>query len=215
MNYNKFSGFVLAGGKSSRMKADKAFLEINGETFLKRAVKSLSPVCENRIKVVLNQTQTHFIKKLPKGTAYIFDIYENRGALGGIHAVLENCQSDWAIILACDLPFVTGEAIVNLQQIALSSNESSAIVPKQSDGRLQPLCAVYQVHACLPIVGRLLRENDSVSMRDFLKLVPMRVVEFNELTTDIDLFFNVNYHSDYENLILSSNPNKPYFKTLK
>ncbi|MDQ3712120.1 MAG: molybdenum cofactor guanylyltransferase, partial [Acidobacteriota bacterium] len=100
----RFDGYVLAGGKSSRMKTDKAFLEVNGETFLTRAIKTLSTICENRVKIVLNKTQINFIERLPANVPHIFDIYENRGALGGIHAALSDCQSEWAIVLAVDLP---------------------------------------------------------------------------------------------------------------
>ncbi|MCY7345506.1 MAG: NTP transferase domain-containing protein, partial [Pyrinomonadaceae bacterium] len=95
-----FSGYVLAGGKSSRMQTDKAFLEIGGETFLSRAVKTLSETCENRVKVVLNNHQNNFIERLPANISPIFDAYENRGALGGIHAALTDCPTKYALVLA-------------------------------------------------------------------------------------------------------------------
>jgi molybdopterin-guanine dinucleotide biosynthesis protein A len=137
MNFNNFTGYVLAGGKSSRMATDKAFLRFGDETFLNRAVKSLSTVCENRIVIVLNQTQTHFIEKLPREIPYIFDVFNNRGALGGIHAALQNCRTKYAVILAVDLPFVTGEAIENLAKIAIQSKDCAAFVPIQTDERMQ------------------------------------------------------------------------------
>lgn len=200
---NKFEGFVLAGGKSQRMKTDKAFLQIGGETFLTRAVKTLSSTCKNRVKIVLNKTQTSFIKRFPNQIPYIFDVYENRGALGGIHAALSDCQSGWAIILAVDLQLVTDEAIENLARIAFESKDFAAVVPIQMDGRPQPLCAVYRVEDCLPKLGNLLKEPTSASVRDFLKLVPTRFIGQDELATNgrEDLFFNVNRPSDFQNLI--------------
>ena len=200
---NKFEGFVLAGGKSQRMKTDKAFLQIGGETFLTRAVKTLSSTCKNRVKIVLNKAQMSFIKRFPNQIPYIFDVYENRGALGGIHAALSDCQSGWAIILAVDLQLVTDEAIENLARIAFESKDFAAVVPIQMDGRPQPLCAVYRVEDCLPKLGNLLKEPTSASVRDFLKLVPTRFIGQDELTTNgrEDLFFNVNRPSDFQNLI--------------
>jgi len=200
----RFDGYVLAGGKSSRMKTDKAFLEIGGETFLTRAVKTFSTVCENRVKIVLNKAQTNFIEKLPADVPHIFDVYENRGALGGIHAALSDCQSEWAIILAVDLPLVTSEAIENLSRIAFESKDFAAIVPIQTDGRPQPLCAVYRAEDCLPRLENLLRKTASASVRDFLELVPARLVNITELTANEDkekLFFNVNHTSDFQNLL--------------
>jgi len=198
-----FSGYVLAGGRSSRMKTDKAFLEIGGETFLSRAVTRLSETCKNPVKIVLNQTQTDFIGRLPANVPHIFDTYENRGALGGIHAALTDCETKYAVILAVDLPFVTPETIAKLADITLSSNKFIAVVPRQADSRLQPLCAVYQSRYCLPALENLLNENASASVRDFLELIAPRLVEQSRLTTDQskDIFFNVNHPADFEHII--------------
>ena len=199
MNFDNFTGFVLAGGKSSRMKTDKAFLEIGGETFLIRAVKTLRNICENRVVIVLNQTQSSFIERLPESVPHIFDVHENRGAPGGIQAALTNCETKYAIVLAVDLPLVTTEAIENLANIALSSNKYIAVVPRQTDGREQPLCAVYHARYCLPTLENLMEANDSASVRDFLELIAPRYVAQNKLTADgeTDIFFNVNYPTDF------------------
>ena len=61
-NRQNFTGYILAGGKSSRMKRDKAFLEIGGKTFLENAFSALAPNCK-RVKIVLNPAQKHFIEK--------------------------------------------------------------------------------------------------------------------------------------------------------
>ena len=202
MKTDNFSGFVLAGGKSSRMKADKAFLKIGGENFLTRAVKTLQSVCENRVTVVLNQTQGNFIEQIPADVPHIFDVYENRGALGGIHAALTNCATKYATILAVDLPFVTPEAIEKLADITLSSNKFIAVVPRQNDERLQPLCAVYHARYCLPALENLLETSDSASVNDFLELIAPRFVNQNKLTADdsADIFFNVNHPLDYQRI---------------
>ena len=200
MSFENFTGYVLAGGKSSRMKTDKAFLEIGGETFLARAARTLSTVCENRIKIVLNRTQTHFAEKLPKGISYIFDVFENRGALGGIHSALTECETKYAIILAVDLPLVTTEAVEKLAEIALASNTFIAVVPRQADDRLQPLCAVYHARYCLPSLENLLGKNASASVNDFLELVAPRVIDQIKLTDNesADIFFNVNRPADFQ-----------------
>jgi len=200
---NNFTGYVLAGGKSERMKTDKALLQIGGETFLTRAVKTLAPVCENRVKVVINRTQTNFAEELPADIPRIFDAYENRGALSGIHAALTDCETKYAIILAIDLPLITNEAIEKLARIALSSNKFIAVAPRQADGRLQPLCAVYHARYCLSTLENLLCENASASAKNFLELVAPRIVDQNKLAVDDskDIFFNVNRPSDFQILI--------------
>lgn len=195
MQDRNFTGFVLAGGKSSRMGKDKAWLEINGKTFLENAVDVLRPACSS-IKIVLNQSQHHFIEKIPDDIPHIFDHFENRGALGGIHAALTDCKTKLAIILAVDLPFVSRQAIEKLCEVALSSKDVAAIVPRQNDGRLQPLCAVYRVQNCLPQLEDLLTKPTSPSVRNFLELIPTNYLEATVLS-DENLFFNVNQPSDF------------------
>ena len=199
----KFDGYVLAGGKSQRMKTNKAFLKIGGETFLTRAVKSLSFTCKNRVKIVLNKVRTNCIEIFPDKIPHIFDVYENRGALGGIHTALSDCQNEWAIVLAVDLPHVTSEVIENLSRIAFKSKDFAAVVPIQTDGRPQPLCAAYCVKNCLPSLENLLEQTTCASVRDFLKLVPTRFVGQDELAANAgeDLFFNVNRPSDFQTLV--------------
>lgn len=189
-----FTGFVLAGGKSSRMGADKFALEINGETFLTRAAKTLSETCES-VKIVLNQTQN-----IETEFEIVRDIYAGRGALGAIHAAQKNCDTQFAVILAVDLPFVTTEAVKKLQKNAAASGKYSAVVPRQTDGRAQPICAVYRPEFCLPALEKLLRENDSASVRDFLELISPKYIEANRLSENENLLFNVNKPSDFEQI---------------
>ena len=197
MQDKNFTGFVLAGGKSSRMGKDKALLEINGRTFLENAVDALRPNCSS-IKIVLNRSQNHFVEKI--STKYIFDIFENRGALGGIHAALNDCETELAIILAVDLPFVNEKVLKNLAEIALASDKFSAIVPRQDDGRLQPLCAVYRTEICLPKLKKLLDKNASASVRYFLELIFPKYIEANRLSANENLLFNVNHPTDFQNI---------------
>jgi molybdenum cofactor guanylyltransferase len=194
---NNFSGYVLAGGKSSRMGADKAFLKIGEKTFLENATRALKPNC-GRVKIVLNKSQTHIIEKLPENAVHIFDIYENRGALGGVHAALKDCKTEFAIILAVDLPFVDEGAIKKLCEIVMGSKDFSAIVPRQNDRRLQPLCAVYQVKNCLPKLEEILSKNESSSVHDFLEMVETMIVDQTRLSDNENLFLNVNNSKDYK-----------------
>lgn len=194
MNKQDFTGFVLAGGKSSRMGAEKHALEFSGETFLTHAAKVLNSVCQT-VKIVLNQNQT-IETELPVNR----DVYAERGALGGIHAALKNCETKLAVILAVDLPLVTTEAIENLANIALASKKFLAYVPRQTDGRPQPLCAVYRARYCLPPLEKLLEANNQASVRDFLALVSPKFIETSRLSDNPNLLYNVNFPADFQNL---------------
>jgi len=70
------TGFILAGGKSSRMGVDKAFLEVGGRTLLARALELAETVAQ-QVRVVGDKT-----KFAPFGIV-VDDIYPERGPLGG------------------------------------------------------------------------------------------------------------------------------------
>jgi molybdopterin-guanine dinucleotide biosynthesis protein A len=191
---DNFTGYVLAGGKSSRMGADKFSLSFEGETFLTRAVKVLKPVCES-VKIVLNQTQT-----LETDAPVVRDIYTARGANAAIHAALKDCDTKFALILAVDLPLVTTAALANLTNPALLSNKYLACVPRQADGKPQPLCAVYRAKYCVPALEKLLGENEAASVRDFLDLISPKYIDAGRLGSDENLLFNVNYPEDFKRI---------------
>ena len=175
------------------MGHDKAFLDINGKTFIENAVDILSPVCEDRIKIVLNPNRTNIVEKLPNTLPFIFDFHEKNGPLAGIHAALTDCRTNLAVVLACDMPFVTSETIKKLAKAAFFS-KCNAIVPEQKDGRLQPLCAVYRKRNLAPCLKTLIADKPNVSVMDFLK--ELKIHRFN--FENDRLFFNVNTPEDLE-----------------
>lgn len=201
-----FCGFVLAGGKSSRMNRNKAFLEMNGETFLARAVKTLSTVCEKPIRVVIKREQYYMTDRFPVDAAPLYDVYDFDSPLDGVRTAFHHPRmrggAKYAVILAIDLPYVTAGTIEKLAEIAVSSDEFAAVVPRQTDERPQPLCAVYDAERCLPQLKRLINENQNASARDFLDRIRVRYVDQNELERDEsrDLFFNVNRPQDFQKL---------------
>ena len=194
-NMDSLEGFILAGGASSRMGANKAQLVLGGQTFVKRVAAALFAVTNTVNLVANNQTnsQTTCDCDLP----IVRDVYKKWGALGGLQAALANCRADWAAVVACDLPFVTGELLARLA--GLRAADVDAIAPLQNDGRPQPLCAIYRVSACLTIAEELIQSGEHRPIA-LLQSVRTRWVAFEELA-DLDgahLFFdNLNTPDDY------------------
>jgi molybdopterin-guanine dinucleotide biosynthesis protein A len=183
-------GFILAGGASSRMGADKSKLVLDGQTFVERVATALSSVA-NTITVV-GKRHANVQSKLPT----VFDIYEKWGALGGLHAALSACQADWAVVVACDLPFVTGALLARLVSLRA---DIDAVVPVQRDGRPQPLCAIYRVGPCLKIAEELIESGEHRPIA-LVQSARTRLVAFEDLA-DLDganrFFDNMNTPDDY------------------
>src|SRR6185295_5785164 len=105
----------------------KSQLLIERQTFADRIAETLSHVADSVTLVGGHGANTSL--------ARVADVYPQWGALGGIHAALAACKSEWAIVVACDLPFVTAELFSFLASFCL---DHEAIVPIQQDGRPQP-----------------------------------------------------------------------------
>src|SRR5215468_10018426 len=147
-------GFIQAGGRSSRMNRDKAWLEIEGAPMIERVIAAVRPAVV-RLGVIVNPANSQIgrYEKLAESrdATLIFDLHEHLGPLGGIHTALAHCgANESALILACDLPFITSEFLSFLCDIHQTKNPLSAspdpqsvTVPLDQSNRQQPLAAIY------------------------------------------------------------------------
>ncbi len=182
--------FILAGGASRRMGIDKSQLLIERQTFADRIAETLLRVAGS-VSLVGGQSSR---------LRTVADVYPQWGALGGLHAALSACKDEWAIVVACDLPFVTAELFSFLAGLRL---DHDAVVPVQQDGRPQPLAALYRVDPCLQRAAGLIEAGRRRPL-DLLDAVNTRWVEFDQLTNlaQAETFFvNINTPSDYDEAI--------------
>ena len=93
------SGFVLAGGRSSRMGQDKALLELAGEPLVGHALSKLRGLCEDVAILSNNPALAAFGPVVP-------DLHPDCGPMSGIEAALLSTKHDWSLILPVDVPFV-------------------------------------------------------------------------------------------------------------
>lgn len=188
-------GFILVGGASSRMGADKSRLLIKGKTTTSMIAEALGPVT---IGVSLVGS---FADASDSSLPVIPDLHERWGPLGGIQAALHACETAYCLIVACDLPFLTTELFAHLLQLRSDADTTfEAVVPLQSDGRPQPLCAVYQRTPCLQATEKSIAQDEHTP-RAMLDKVNTRYVKFDEfanLPGSEHFFFNLNRPEDYE-----------------
>jgi molybdopterin-guanine dinucleotide biosynthesis protein A len=188
------AGFILAGGESRRMGTEKARLVLDGQSFVERIARELSSVTSS-IKVVGDKVSPAELN-LPIDIQSAPDVYPQWGALGGVHAALSACSESWALVVACDFPFVTGELFASLASVR---QDFDAIAPIQQDGIPQPLCSLYRVEPCLSLAERLIKSGERKPIT-LLQSVRTRWVLFNELSLlkGADCFFdNINTPEDY------------------
>jgi molybdopterin-guanine dinucleotide biosynthesis protein A len=184
------TAFILAGGKSSRMGSDKAFLQLRDETLLAHALKLAGAVTEE-VKIVGDAMKFSAFGRV------VEDVYRNRGPLGGIHAALSTSSTDLNLMLAVDLPFVDADF---LRYLLSRARESSAMVTlPRAAGGLQPLCAIYQRAFC-EVAEESLRNGRNKIDSLFAK-VGTCVIDDDELVRagfSSEMFRNLNTPDDLE-----------------
>lgn len=130
------TAFILAGGKSTRMGADKAFVTLEGRTLLARALAVARSVTSD-VRIVGDPA------KFAPFAPVVEDVFRGCGPLAGIHAALRASQTELNLILAVDVPFVPPALLQYL--IGRARNSMSATVTVvRAGGGWQPLCAVYR-----------------------------------------------------------------------
>lgn len=153
------AGFVLAGGRSTRMGQDKALLPWKGSTLIESVAREVLQAAGNVTLIGSPELYGNL------GFPVIPDQIEGCGPMGGLHAALTVTIADWNLVVACDMPDVSHRLLEELLAAAEASG-ADALVPQTPAG-LEPLCAVYHVRL-LPAVessihSKLLKMHDFVS----------------------------------------------------
>jgi len=131
---------VLVGGRSRRMGSDKALLRYRGTTLLETVAEVVSQAA-GRPLLVGNRDRYNGL-----GYEVIPDLHPGEGPLGGVLTALHNSSAQWNLIVACDMPGLTGEFLARLMEAAERSG-GDVLAPVGPGGNIEPLCAVYRQSA--------------------------------------------------------------------
>lgn len=184
MTAGAVGGFVLAGGRSSRMGTDKALLRLQGETLLERAAQAVAFAAGSA--VIVGDPLRYGAFRYP----VIPDTIRDSGPLGGIEAALAFTDAEWNLIVACDMPGLSGVALAALVSEAGKTLDADVLIP-DFDGSAQPLCALYHRRS-LETIRQALR-GDRRKIMDAIR--PLRVIHVP--VSDEEMFRNVNTPEDW------------------
>jgi molybdopterin-guanine dinucleotide biosynthesis protein A len=158
MEARAFEGFVLAGGRSSRMGRDKALLPFEDQTLVEHVAAEVRSAAG--CVTLIGPARRYESLGLPLAA----DLLDGCGPMGGVLTALTLTSAAWNLIVACDMPGVTGAFLSGLLEAAQASS-ADCLVPHTTSG-LHPLCAVYHVRA-LPAIHRAI-EYKSFAMHHLL-----------------------------------------------
>ncbi|MDD3898451.1 MAG: molybdenum cofactor guanylyltransferase [Syntrophomonadaceae bacterium] len=178
------SGVIMAGGRSSRMKFNKAFAEVAGKPVIQIIIEKLQPLFQ---EIIIISNEPEFFTSF--GLPVYRDIYPYLGPVGGIHSALVNASHDRMFILGCDMPFMN----IQLVQYMLGKISTYDSVVPEIASYLQPLAAVYN-RTCLPVFTECLEHDKLKLTRIFSELnaLVLKEDELQKFGNVKEVFFNVN-----------------------
>ncbi len=183
---------ILAGGRSSRFKSNKALAPWMGGCVIDAVISAALDISEDTF-LVTNDAAAYARIELDK----IPDLRPGLGPLAGLEAALDHSKYDRVFLLACDMPLVSRRL---LRYMAGLFSWAPCIVP-QPKGGLEPLHAIYH-RSLQPLVKRAL-DRKRLSVTSFVENLParrIRIEEISMLRIDVHCLRSANTPSDLKRL---------------
>ncbi|MBA3272163.1 MAG: molybdenum cofactor guanylyltransferase [Acidobacteria bacterium] len=182
---------ILVGGGARRFQGtSKPTLTIGDRTILDRQRAAVAAAGIRDVILV-----GRWAGLAVPGVRHVPDVMETGGALCGLYSALLAAPTALVLVLAGDLPFVSGALI---RELAVMGHEHDAVVPRVG-GRWHPLCAVYHQRVALGLKRRL--DAGTWRITDALNDMRVRDVTVDRLG-DLDsngmLLMNVNTPDDHQ-----------------
>ena len=190
------TGVILAGGKSRRMGANKALMQLGEDSLIGHIIRRMRLVTDELLLITNSPTEYAHLD-LPMHA----DVIPNTGALGGIYTGLTSASYDAVICVACDSPFLEPKLLTYLVSVL---GEYDAVMPYTSNHNdtqiiLQTLCGVYSKR-CLPIIASMLQASELRvhALQEWARVQSVSPEVWQKLDPEGMSFFNINTPADFD-----------------
>ena len=166
---NMRTGIILAGGDSKRIGTDKGLIDLDGKPLIGYVIESLRPVVDEIIVVVGSEARVSVYKNAVEGDVRVVpDMYDDGSPLIGLITGLTHARGDYAVVAACDMPFINSDLVDLLFLLSFELNGTLLIKP---NGWVEPLPAIYKVDISKKRAVQLRNEGD-LRLRKVLETLP-------------------------------------------
>jgi molybdopterin-guanine dinucleotide biosynthesis protein A len=186
---SKLTVAIMAGGKSSRMGRDKAFVSLLGRHMIEHVIERVSNLGQDETILITNRPDEYAHLALPMYT----DVLVDKGSLGGIYSAVTYSTSPYTLVVACDMPFVNPELLRYMVGLLDKTDKPFDVIVPRVDGYPEGLHALYG-KGCLAAVRDQLDRNQ-LKVVGFYPNVRVRYLdepEYQRLDPQKRSFQNVN-----------------------
>lgn len=184
---------IQAGGQSSRMGRDKGLVEIAGRPMIDYVIDQVADLADD-VLITTNNINEY----IQFGLRMVSDKEPGAGALPGLHTALKGAMGAFALVVACDMPFIN-RGLLEFQ-IEKAFDSGADIVVPHWDGRFQTMHTVYRKETCLPAVEQALGAGKAkmTSFYDGLNVVTIGESDIAKFSPTGKSFRNINTPAELE-----------------
>ncbi len=165
---NEITAIILAGGKSTRMKKEKGLMLFGKKTLVEHVIDAIKKITNNIFIITQNPGYGKF------GYPCYADVFQNKGALGGIYSGLTYSTTQKNLIVGCDMPFLSEKLLSEL----INETGEEDILLSEHKGKAEPLFSIYDKNCITHI--RLLIEQNQLKITMALAGLKTRVISFDK-----------------------------------
>ncbi len=183
------TGYVLAGGRSTRMGSDKAFMPVGDRPLVELVIERLRPSVGRLVMIgnAHNAARLRAVYGPPSVHAVLTDLVPDRGPLMGLYTGLMHTGTDLNVFVPCDMPWVDPRVLARLRQAC--DARTDVVASSTPDRRIEPFPLICRRAACRD-VGRLLDEGawavQALLDRPRARLVPIHDPELRRGFTNVN-----------------------------
>jgi molybdopterin-guanine dinucleotide biosynthesis protein A len=184
---------ILAGGFSSRFGQDKGLLPLAHKPLIKHVLDTVSLVADEKIVIVSSPSQAEKYRKILGSKINVHvDIEDRRTPLVGALTGFKEACGKYALLLSCDVPFVSRDVVSLLFELSFERN---AVIPRWPNCYIEPLQSVYCTKPAYEAAENALREGKLNMQAMINRLRHVRYIStlvLQQLDPELRTFFNIN-----------------------
>lgn len=161
------------------MGRDKGLASLHDQPMITHVLKVLRPF-EIPLNIIAHNAAYEVF-----GLPVYGDVVQEKGPMGGLLTAMNNTDARIVLVIACDMPFITSNAV----EVLLKNSDEGLIVTALKGKRIHPLFGLYPV-ALKEKLEQSISAGD-LKMTDFILKNPHVLLPFESERSD-EIFRNIN-----------------------